>query len=109
MSVCWRPPTLWAERKAISQRAGVAPSKVFPHNPRHLFARTFYRACRDMAQLADALGHSGIEATRICLASTGVEYVRRMNWLGLVSWWEYRKKISLLEKKIAGSLPEKPW
>ena len=76
---------IWAEMKAVCKRAGVAPSKVFPHNLRHLFARTFYRACRDVVQLADVLGHSSIETTRIYLASTGVEYVRRMDRLGLVS------------------------
>lgn len=76
---------IWAEMKAICKKAGVAPSKVFPHNLRHLFARTFYRACRDVVQLADVLGHSSVETTRIYLASTGDEYVRRMNRLGLIS------------------------
>ena len=76
---------IWAEMKAICRRAGVASSKVFPHNLRHLFARTFYRACRDVVQLADVLGHSSIETTRIYLASTGVEFVRRIDRLGLVS------------------------
>ena len=56
---------IWAEMKALCARAGVAASKVFPHNLRHLFARTFYRASRDVAQLADVLGHSSIETTRI--------------------------------------------
>ena len=77
---------IWAEMKAVCKRAGVASSKVFPHNLRHLFARTFYRACRDVVQLADVLGHSSIETTRIYLASTGAEYVRRMERLGLVSY-----------------------
>ena len=76
---------IWAEMKAICKRAGVSESKVFPHNLRHLFAKTFYRACRDVVQLADVLGHSSIETTRIYLASTGVEFVRRMDRLGLVS------------------------
>ena len=76
---------IWSEMKAICRQAGVASSKVFPHNLRHLFARTFYRACRDVVQLADVLGHSSIETTRIYLASTGVEFVRRMDRLGLVS------------------------
>ena len=75
---------IWAEMKALCARAGVAASKVFPHNLRHLFARTFYRVCRDVVQLADVLGHSSVETTRIYLASTGVEYVRRMDRLGLV-------------------------
>ena len=55
---------IWAEMKALCDKAGVAPSKVFPHNLRHLFARTFYRVCRDVARLADVLGHSSIETTR---------------------------------------------
>ena len=76
---------IWAEMKAICKQAGVASSKVFPHNLRHLFARTFYRVCRDVVQLADVLGHSSIETTRIYLASTGDEHVRRMNRLGLIS------------------------
>lgn len=76
---------IWAEMKAICKQAGVAPSKVFPHNLRHLFARTFYKVCRDVVQLADVLGHSSVETTRIYLASTGDEYVRRMDRLGLIS------------------------
>lgn len=71
--------------KAICKRAGVAASKVFPHNLRHLFARTFYRVCRDVVQLADVLGHSSVETTRIYLASTGNEYLRRMDRLDLVT------------------------
>ena len=76
---------IWAEMKAICQKAGVAPSKVFPHNLRHLFARTFYRACRDVAKLADILGHSSIETTRIYLISTGAEHTRQLERLGLIS------------------------
>lgn len=75
---------IWAEMKALSEKAGIAPSKVFPHNLRHLFARTFYQSCRDVVQLADVLGHSSIETTRIYLVSTGIEYARRMNRLGLI-------------------------
>ena len=76
---------IWAEMKALCKRADVAPSKVFPHNLRHLFARTFYRACRDVAKLADVLGHSSIETTRIYLISTGVEHARQLERLGLIS------------------------
>ena len=67
---------IWAEMKALCKKAGVAPSKVFPHNLRHLFARTFYRVCRDVAKLADVLGHSSIETTRIYLISTGAEHAK---------------------------------
>lgn len=76
---------IWAEMKAICKATGVAPEKVFPHNLRHLFARTFYRACRDIARLADVLGHSSIETTRIYLMTTGAEQVRQLDRLGLVS------------------------
>ena len=75
---------IWAEMKALCRKANVAPSKVFPHNLRHLFARTFYRACRDVAKLADVLGHSSIETTRIYLISTGVEHARQLERLGLI-------------------------
>ena len=76
---------IWAEMKAVCRAAGVAASKVFPHNLRHLFARAFYRASRDVAKLADVLGHSSIETTRIYLISTGAEHARQMARLGLIS------------------------
>lgn len=76
---------IWAEMKALCTRAGVEPTKVFPHNLRHLFARVFYHSCRDIAQLADILGHSSIETTRIYLISTGAEHKKRLDRLGLVS------------------------
>ena len=74
-----------AEMKALSKRAGVALSKVHPHNLRHLFARTFYRACQDVAKLADVLGHSSLETTRIYLLTSGAEHQRQLDRLGLVS------------------------
>ena len=76
---------IWAEMKALCRRAGVEPSKVFPHNLRHLFARLFYRATRDVARLADVLGHSSIETTRIYLISTGAEHARTLERLRLIS------------------------
>ena len=76
---------IWAEMKALCAKAGVERSRVFPHNLRHLFARTFYRACRDVVKLADVLGHSSIETTRIYLISTGAEHARQLERLGLVS------------------------
>ncbi len=75
---------VWAEMKALCQKAGVAASKVFPHNLRHLFARIFYRATKDVAKLADLLGHSSIDTTRIYLLSTGEEHERLLNRLQLV-------------------------
>ena len=76
---------IWAEMKRLCLRAGVAPTKVFPHNLRHLFARTFYQATRDVAKLADVLGHSSIETTRIYLLTSGAEHQRQLDRLGLVS------------------------
>ena len=76
---------IWAEMKSLCGRAGVERTKVFPHNLRHLFARTFYRVTRDIARLSDVLGHSSIETTRIYLISTGAEHARTLEQLGLVS------------------------
>ena len=76
---------IWAEMKSVCEKARVAASKVFPHNLRHLFARTFYKVCRDVARLADVLGHSSIETTRIYLISTGVEHARTLELLRLVT------------------------
>ena len=70
--------------KALCQEAGVAPGKVFPHNLRHLFARTYYSMKKDIAKLADILGHSSINTTRIYIISTGEEHRRQMEKLGLV-------------------------
>ena len=75
---------IWAEMKAICEKAGVETGKVFPHNLRHLFARTFYKVCRDVAHLADVLGHSSIETTRIYLISTGVEHAQTLEQMRLV-------------------------
>lgn len=76
---------IWAEMKQLCVYAGVEPSKVFPHNLRHLFATAFYRACKDIAKLADVLGHSSIETTRIYLLTSGAEHQRQLDRLGLVS------------------------
>ena len=76
---------IWAELKGLCAKAGVERSKVFPHNLRHLFARTFYAATRDIAKLSDVLGHSSMETTRIYLISTGAEHARTLDRLGLVS------------------------
>ena len=70
--------------KMLSKRAGVEGTKVFPHNLRHLFATVFYEACGDIVKLADVLGHSSIETTRIYLMTTGKEHARQLDQLGLV-------------------------
>ena len=70
--------------KALCSSANVASKKVFPHNLRHLFARCFYALEKDIAKLADILGHSSINTTRIYIVSTGMEHRRQMDTLGLV-------------------------
>ncbi|MEI3362927.1 MAG: tyrosine-type recombinase/integrase [Oscillospiraceae bacterium] len=75
---------IWAEMKSLCKRAGVEPSKVFPHNLRHVFAAAFYKSCKDIVRLADVLGHSSVETTRIYLLTTGVEHAQMLERLGLV-------------------------
>lgn len=79
---------VWAELKRLCGAAGVEPTRVFPHNLRHLFARCFYKACRDVAKLADVLGHSSIETTRLYLISTGAEHAQILARLGLMTQTE---------------------
>ena len=75
---------IWAQMKQLCGRAGIRAEKVFPHNLRHLFARSFYQACKDVVQLADVLGHSSMETTRLYLISTGAEHARRLEQLRLI-------------------------
>lgn len=75
---------IWAQMKALCGDAGVNPAKVFPHNLRKLFARTFYSIEKDIAKLADILGHGSIETTRIYIISTGMEHRRKIEKLGLI-------------------------
>lgn len=75
---------IWSEMKGLCKRAGVEHAKVFPHNLRHLFARTCYRQNKDIVYLADILGHSSIETTRIYTVSSGEEHEQMISQLGLV-------------------------
>jgi len=75
---------IWREMKRICKKANVNPSKVFPHNLRHLFARMFYTIEKDIAKLADLLGHSSINTTRIYIMSTGEEHIKRLEHLNLI-------------------------
>lgn len=75
---------IWSQMKALCNEAGVSPEKVFPHNFRHLFARTFYGIEKDIAKLADILGHSNINTTRIYIISTGAEHRRKMENMRLI-------------------------
>lgn len=76
--------SVWRKMKQLCKAAGVSESKVYPHNLRKLFARTFYNAEKDIAKLADILGHSSINTTRIYIITTGTEHRRRIEQLGLV-------------------------
>ena len=75
---------IWREMKELCKQSGVSPNKVFPHNLRHLFARTFYGIEKDIAKLADILGHSNINTTRIYIISTGAEHKHRMESMRLI-------------------------
>ena len=69
---------IWKEMKALCKKAGVSEKKVFPHNLRHLFARTFYRIEKDIVRLADLLGHSSLSTTRIYTMDCGNSHLRGM-------------------------------
>lgn len=75
---------IWRDMKALCSEAGVPSSKVFPHNLRHLFARTFYSIEKDIAKLADILGHTSINTTRIYIVTTATEHKRKMENMRLV-------------------------
>ena len=72
--------------KRLAEKAGIDAGKVFPHNLRHLFARTFYRATKNLIHLADILGHSSVEVTRI--------YAREGIW----EWKRSLDRMDLLEE-----------
>lgn len=75
---------VWAEMKALAEQAGVDAKKIFPHNLRHLFARICYKKKKDIVYLADVLGHSSVETTRIYTISSGREHQMMLASLGLV-------------------------
>lgn len=75
---------IWKDMKKLCETAGVDPHKVFPHNLRHLFARTFYALDHDLSRLADILGHSSIATTRIYTAECGTVHARQVERLGLL-------------------------
>lgn len=75
---------IWRRMKSLCKYAGVTQQKVYPHNLRHLFAREYYEEEKDLAKLADILGHSSINTTRIYVQSTGSEHQRQLERLGLV-------------------------
>lgn len=75
---------IWREMKGLCKQADVEEAKVFPHNLRHLFATAFYRVSGDIVKLADVLGHSSIETTRIYLMTSGKEHTRYLENMGLL-------------------------
>ena len=76
--------SIWKDMKALCEQANVSPCKVFPHNLRHLFARTFYGIEKDIAKLADILGHASINTTRIYIVTTGAKHKRKMEKMRLI-------------------------
>ena len=75
---------IWREMKKLCQEAGVEQEKVFPHNLRHLFARNFYKMKQDIVKLADLLGHSSMETTRIYMKSPGTEHQKQLDSMNMV-------------------------
>lgn len=75
---------IWREMKELCKKTDVESSKVFPHNLRHLFATSFYKICKDIVKLADVLGHSSVETTRIYLLTAGEEHARQLEMMKLV-------------------------
>ena len=75
---------IWADMKKLCELAGVAKEKVFPHNLRHLFARTFYSIDKDIAHLADILGHTSVDTTRIYVMESGETHRKRIEKMHLL-------------------------
>ena len=75
---------IWSDMKKLCESAGVSKDKVFPHNLRHLFARTYYSLQKDVVRLADILGHSNVNTTRIYTMSTGETHRQQLQKLGLL-------------------------
>jgi len=75
---------LWKSMKQLCSVAGVKPSKIYPHNLRHLFAKTYYTQQKDISRLADILGHSSINTTRIYTRESGAVHAKQIEGLGLI-------------------------
>ncbi len=75
---------IWRDMKKLCKSAGVDEKKVFPHNLRHLFARTYYSLEKDLSRLADLLGHTSVNTTRIYTMESGTIHARQVDRLGLV-------------------------
>lgn len=75
---------LWKEMKKLKEKAGISGSKIFPHNFRHLFARVYYACTKDLAGLADLLGHSSLNVTRIYTSNTGEVYQKQLEKMSVL-------------------------
>ncbi len=75
---------IWSDMKRLCEKAGVSKRKVFPHNLRHLFARTFYSIEKDIVRLADILGHANVNTTRIYTMESGEIHRKQLQKLGLL-------------------------
>lgn len=80
----WNRSNIWRSMKKAAERANIESTKVYPHNLRHLFAQVYYSQQHDLLTLADILGHSNIETTRLYLMSNGARHRSQINSLGLV-------------------------
>lgn len=74
---------IWRDMRSLCESAGVEPEKVFPHNLRHLFARTYYSLEKDLSRLADLLGHSCVSTTKIYTMESGAEHRKQLERMGL--------------------------
>lgn len=84
---CGKPldrSNIWRDMKALCESAGVLPGKVFPHNLRHLFARTYYAVQKDLSRLADLLGHTSVSTTRLYTMESGGTHARQIEKMGLI-------------------------
>ena len=75
---------IWRKMKQVSRKAGINPDKVFPHNLRHLFARVYYSQEKDLVRLADILGHSSVNTTRIYTMESGENHLRQLEKMNLL-------------------------
>lgn len=76
---------IWRDMKALCEQTGIPSEKVFPHNLRHVFAREFYELEKDIAKLADILGHSSLNTTRLYIMETGSEHKKKMEAMQLIT------------------------
>jgi len=106
---------IWRDMKALCERAGVDAKKVFPHNLRHLFARTHYTMEKDLSRLADILGHASVNTTRIYTKESGAVHAAQIERLGLMrlifklcTWEKYPNFADYFPTSYGGLCPPIP-